>query len=180
MRKRSNVLKKRYALDILRSNDCSEGLIRHCLAVSKNAVEIASLVEIPVDKDLIKFGAILHDLGRCKTHGIEHAVVGGEIARSMGLPEEVANIIECHIGAGLTASEAGELGLPSRDFLPRTPEEKIVSYADNLTMGSDMGTFERALGKFKKIVGEGHPAVQRFISQHEEIMNWMASGVSKR
>lgn len=173
---RSNVLKKRYAIDILRANGCPEGLIRHCLNVSRNALRIASRVDIPVDRDLLEFGAILHDLGRYKTHGIEHAVMGGEVAREMGLPEEVALIIERHIGAGLTASEAKKHGLPERDFLPLTPEEKIVSYADNLTMGSRMGSFEEALERFKKILGENHPAVQRFVYQHEEIMDWMASG----
>ncbi len=174
MSERSTVLEKRYAIEILKANGCPSGLIRHCLAVSQNAMRIASQVSTPVDKSLIEFGAVLHDLGRCRTHGIEHAVVGAEMARGAGLPGAVANIIERHIGAGLTASEAKELGLPERDFLPLTPEEKIVSYADNLTAGSMMVSFEEALKRFKKILGNDHPALQRFATQHEEIMGWMA------
>ncbi|MCJ7607644.1 MAG: tRNA (cytidine(56)-2'-O)-methyltransferase, partial [Thermoplasmata archaeon] len=39
------------------------------------------------------------------------------------------------IGAGLSEDEAAELGLPARDFLPLTLEEKVVAHADNLTSG---------------------------------------------
>jgi len=182
LRRKSNALKKRSALDFLKSNGCSDGIIRHCVAVSENALKIASQAKVPVDLKLLEFGALLHDLGRCRTQGIEHSIVGGEIARDAGLPEEVVDIIERHIGAGLTAEEAEGLGLPARDFLPKTSEEKIVSYADNLTMGLKWGSFEEALSKFNKILGEGHPAVQRFIAQHEEIMDWTGSGqgINKR
>jgi uncharacterized protein len=136
-------------------------------------LEIASKVNIPVDRDLLEYGALLHDIGRCKSHGVEHAVIGGKIAREMGLPENVARIIERHIGAGLTASEAEKFGLPAKDLLPLTPEEKIVSYADNLTIGSRMVSFGDALERFKRVLGREHPAVQRFVSQHREIMEWM-------
>ncbi len=179
MRKRSNVLKKRYAIEVLRANGCSDGLIRHCQAVSKNALEIASQVDISLDLQLIEIGALLHDLGRSKTHGIEHALVGGEIAKKAGLPEEVIHIIERHIGAGLKSDEASDLGLPTMDFLPVSPEEKIVSYADNLTKGLKMGSFDEALSRLKKILGDGHPAIPRFISQHDEIMKWIGKEKSQ-
>ena len=64
------------------------------------------------DKDLIKKGALLHDIGRSKTHGITHAVEGAKIVREYGYPEEVQNIVERHIGAGLSEDEAIKLGLP--------------------------------------------------------------------
>ncbi len=161
---------------MLRSIGCSEGVINHCLAVSRNALEIASRVKIPVDMEFIEAGAMLHDMGRCKTHGIDHAVVGAALAMEMGLPEEVARIIERHIGAGISVVEAMELGLPEKDYFPLTPEEKIVSYADNLTDAKGMLTFEEVLKRFERALGKDHPALNRFRAQHEEIMSWIDRG----
>jgi uncharacterized protein len=152
---------------------CSEDVIEHCITVSNKALEIANSVKVKVDKDLIKHGALFHDIGRCKTHGVEHALVGAEMARKLGLQEEIARIIERHIGAGITAEEAKKLGLPSKDYCPKTREEKIVAYADNLTLGSLCITFEESLKEFKRILGENHSSIKRFIELHEEIQSWM-------
>ena len=77
-------------------------------------------------------GALLHDLGRSKTHTVDHAVVGAQIAQSIGLPESVVRIIKRHVGAGITAEEAEWLGWPKDVYEPQTLEEKVVSYADKL------------------------------------------------
>ncbi len=55
---------------------------------------------------------MLHDIGRSKTHGISHAVEGAKIVKQYGYPEEVQNIVERHIGAGITEEESVKLGLP--------------------------------------------------------------------
>lgn len=81
---------------------------------------------------MVETGALLHDIGRAKTHGIRHAIEGAKTAESLGLPKEVIHIIERHIGAGLSAEVAASLGLPKKDFIPITLEEKIVCHADNL------------------------------------------------
>ena len=85
-----------------------------------------------VDAGLVRAGALLHDIGRGRTHGIEHAVEGANVARELGLPEALEHIIERHIGAGIEMQEAVKLGLPARDYIPVTLEEKIVAHADNL------------------------------------------------
>ncbi len=97
------------------------------------------------DRELVRAGAMLHDIGRGKTHSIAHAQIGADFCRSMGLPEEQARIIECHTGAGLSADECTLLGLLPRDCMPRTLEEKIVTNADNLTGGSDRITIDEHL-----------------------------------
>ncbi len=79
---------------------------------------------------------MLHDIGRARTHAIDHGQVGAAIARGLGVPPEVARIIECHIGAGLTADECSLLRLIPRDCIPRTMEEKIVAHADNMVEGT--------------------------------------------
>jgi uncharacterized protein len=63
--------------------------------------------------------------------------------------------------------------LPEKDYLPMTPEEKIVSYADNLISGVREMPFYEALDRFKRILGPGHEGVELFIKQHHEIQAWM-------
>ena len=153
---------------------CPAGVVAHCIAVSCTAVAIAERITlVPVDLELVRTGALLHDLGRARTHGLDHAIVGVELGREIGLPEPVLTIIERHIGAGITANEAGRLGLPVKDYLPQTPEEKIVSYADNLTKGDRPMSFEAALGRFQDILGPGHEGIGLFEQQHREIQAWM-------
>jgi uncharacterized protein (TIGR00295 family) len=135
---------------ILRRAGCSGKVIEHLRMTERIAVAIAqkiierceattpqdderAMCRVYVDLELVRAGALLHDIGRGRTHGIRHAVAGAELARDLGLPEELQLIIERHIGAGVERQEAERLGLPPKDYLPLTIEEKIVAHADNLT-----------------------------------------------
>jgi uncharacterized protein len=160
-------------LEVFKKLNCPENVVRHCMAVSMNAVKIAKKVKIPIDLELVRKGGLFHDIGRCKTHDISHGVIGGEILRNLGMEERIVSIAERHIGAGIPEDEARVLGLPPKDYMPKTPEEKIVAYADNLTEGNNMIPFEEGLEKFKKTLGREHPAVKRFIALHEEIQRWI-------
>lgn len=128
---------------LLRRAGCSEGVIAHCRAVRDLALTYAS--DPIVDRELVRVGALLHDIGRGATHDLRHAEVGGEICRSFGLEGAVVAIVERHIGAGLTADESSLLGLVPRDCMPRTLEEKIVAHADNLVKGTRVITLEERL-----------------------------------
>ena len=122
-------------IELLKKENTPENVINHCKAVYKKAMKIASNFD-NVNVDLIKKGALLHDIGRSKTHGITHAIEGVKIAKKYGYSEDVLNIIERHIGAGITKEEAIGLGLPEKYYMPQTLEEKIVAHADNLISGS--------------------------------------------
>ncbi len=159
--------------NVLASAGCSPEIIAHSILVSEKACAIARHVNINYDYELIRLGGLLHDIGRSKTHGIEHALVGADIARSYGFSEEIIRIIARHIGAGITAQEAERLGLPKKDYLPLTPEEKIVSYADNLTCGVRELSFAAALERFKAMLGSAHEGIALFLKQHDEIQSWM-------
>ena len=161
----------RSEIEILRRHGCTEDVINHCIAVSKKALEITKRVRVPLNKELIRSGALLHDLGRCKTHKISHGIRGAKIAEKLGLSRDIINIIERHIGAGISAKEAAKAGLPQKDYFPITLEEKIVSYADNLTIGSRTISFEESLDKFNKVLGKGHPAIKRMKDLHNEIQS---------
>ncbi len=160
-------------IDLLIRSGCSADVVAHCVSVSRKALTIAERLKIPTDRGLVRQGGFFHDIGRSKTHGIGHALAGVEIARSLGFSDALTGIIERHIGAGITAAEAVRLGLPDRNYLPLTPEEKIVSYADNLISGVREMPFYEALDRFKDILGPNHEGVERFRKQHYEIQEWM-------
>lgn len=130
--------------DLLRDAGCSRNVIAHCKAVRDCACEYAARCP-DADYSLVETGAMLHDIGRGIDHSIRHAQAGADLLRSWGIPEPVVRIVECHLGAGLTAEECVELGLDARDCMPKTIEEKIVTHADNLIAGSTRVTIEESL-----------------------------------
>jgi len=130
--------------ELLHDAGCSRNVIAHCKAVRDCALEYAR--RIPgADVHLVETAAMLHDIGRGKTHSIRHAQCGADLLRSMGFVEVVARIVECHTGAGLTADECTLLGLYPRDCMPRTIEEKIVTHADNLLAGATRVTIDESI-----------------------------------
>ncbi len=121
------------AIRILQENHCPLQVINHCLAVTELATQIAKKLKakgIQIDLGLVEAGALLHDLGRSKTHGVEHSLVGAQIAQTLGLPQPIIDIIKRHVGAGITDEEAAWLGWPKDNYIPQTLEEKVVCYAD--------------------------------------------------
>jgi uncharacterized protein (TIGR00295 family) len=160
-----NLPSKDECLRLLIKAGCSKEVIEHCLAVENLAIKIAQLADC--DLDLVSRGALLHDLGRGKTHGVEHAVWGGDIAKQFGIPLEIVRIIENHIGAGISKEEARELGLPDRDFIPTTLEEKIVAHADNLIEENKKQPVSKVIQRFES---QGHPKIANKIRRlHEEL-----------
>lgn len=143
---------KEEALRLLRQTGCSQNVIEHCEAVAELAVEFSKACKqkgLEVDSALVEIGALLHDIGRSETHSVHHAVVGAEIAESLGLPEPVISIIKRHVGGGISAKVAEQLGWPEDVYIPQTMEEKIVSYADKLLQGSRRVTIKRTIEKFR-------------------------------
>ena len=140
-------------------------------AVSGLAVEIAQACKdkgLNVDVELVEIGALLHDIGRSRTHSVHHAVAGAEIARSLCLPDALVSIIKRHVGGGITAREATKLGWPRDVYMPQTLEEKIVSYADKLIEGSRRVPIERTIEAFSKELPPA--AAERIRRLHMEMM----------
>ena len=156
------------SLRLLRVVGCPEWVIDHSLAVRKKALELSR--ELPVDMKLVEEGAILHDIGRCRTSGVEHAVEGARILEGFGYPPEVVRIVERHVGAGIPPDEAKALGLPPGDYMPRTLEEKIVAHADNLINGSDEVGIDFVIKKWSDRLGANHPSIERLKRLHEELL----------
>lgn len=157
------------SLELLRYFNCSADVIEHSKAVACKALAISK--KFPVNTFLVKNGALLHDIGRGKTHGIEHAVIGARILKDLGYSKEIVNIVERHIGAGIPIKEAGSLGLPPKDYLPLTLEEKIVAHADNLINGVADVPIAFVIDKWKTNMGNSHPSIGRLIDLHREIID---------
>ncbi len=169
----SNKLPSReQALQLLRENHCPANVIAHCKAVAKVAVETAKTCRkkgMKVDVELVEIGALLHDIGRSKTHTVNHAVVGAQIAKAQGLPEPVIAIIERHVGGGITDVEAKTLGWPKSNYTPVTLEEKIVSYADKIAETSERVPIELTINRLRREKLDA--AADRVQKLHEEITN---------
>ncbi|VVB93715.1 HD domain protein [uncultured archaeon] len=170
-------MNEKEAIALLIKSGCSKDVIKHCRIVAEHARKIA--IEINkcaekkgssanIDIDAVFIGSLLHDIGRGKTHGIDHAVVGAAVAVENGLSDKLVKIIERHIGAGITMEDAIPLGLPAKDYLPVTIEEKIVAHADNLIFGERVGDMEEVVSSLRKKQLD-EKTIRRFIDLDNEI-----------
>lgn len=155
-------------ISILKEEGCPKGVINHSIAVCKKAVKLSE--NFDVDIQLVKRGSLLHDIGRSRTSGIDHGIIGSEIAIKHGFDDKIAKIIERHIGAGITKTEAKSLGLPEKDYIPITLEEKIVAHSDNLLNGSIEVDLEFTINKWKCGMNNYQEPVERIKKLHEELV----------
>jgi len=161
------------ALNLLEKEGCSPRLKKHVLAVSAYAVEIANKIKsngYDLDIDFIETAALLHDIGRCKTHGVMHGIEGCKILSPY---PDYARVCECHIGAGIDKTEAAALGLPEKDYIPQTLEEKIIAHADNLLDGDKRVSIEETIKHFEEKLGKDHPAVKRIQDLNDYVVGLM-------
>jgi uncharacterized protein len=136
------------ALALLKKR-CAPDIVKHSLLNAQRSVHIAKRLEksgYRVNTSLVRDGALLHDIGRSITHGLAHGYEGALLLRRLGFDERVARIAERHVLGGIGAAEARSFGLPGRDFIPITLEEKIVCYADKQD-ASKIERIKRKLGK---------------------------------
>ncbi|MFF5805048.1 HD domain-containing protein [Streptomyces sp. NPDC012746] len=116
----------------------------HCEIVWQVAEQLLAEYsgDVEIDRDLVRAGCLLHDIGVYRLYDadgtldhanyIRHGILGHEILKAEGLPEEVCRFCSCHTGVGLTRRdvELQQLPLPPADYVAITPEEQIVMYAD--------------------------------------------------
>lgn len=158
-------------------------LLRHSRQVCDKAMQIAeypACSALHLDKELIREGAMLHDIGifRCHAPGIlcegsepyiKHGIIGAHLLREYGAAEGVelepyARICERHTGSGLTRENilTQQLPLPAQDFLPETAEEKLICLADKFFSKSgdmcekELSHIRRSMEKF------GADSLERF------------------
>ncbi len=182
-----------YSLDmadikLLQDAGMSAEDLDHSLKVAGKALEIARRVGVAsktsVDLERVGRGALFHDLGKAKTHAMEHGKLGAEMGAALGLPPAITDIMEKHIRGGLSMEEAAELGLPIKDYTLRMLEERIVIYADRLTdiiwdglvtVASPQDAEDRFIDILTDNIkyGKNAPTLLRYIGYHDEIQGLM-------
>lgn len=151
--KEAVALLKKYAKD----KSSFKKVLAHSKAVQEKALELAE--KIPdINEDYIRIGSLLHDIGRfeCWEQDQEkHGIKGAEILRKEKLPE-FADIAERHLGAGISKQEIKEqgLGLPLKDYIPVTKEQKVIAHADNLIAGDKRIPLSQSIERFEKELGK--------------------------
>jgi uncharacterized protein len=169
------------ALELLRKHIPDRALyikIRdHSQRVKSTCLELTASVSA-VDRAFLETASMLHDIGRYANppgspESIRHGITGGRILRAEGLPAHAA-VAERHIGVGITRRDIRNQGLPlpEDDFVPRSAEEMLVAYADNLDSPGVSGEldveerFAREIGVYyRSRVRDFHARIRKLLGK---------------
>lgn len=136
------MLDEKRARELLKTMGVPKEVVEHAELVRETCLNLIDRLKeenpsLRINRRLVSVGALLHDIGRCKSQGIDHGLAGAQLLRDLNLKEDqniekIARICERHLGAGIPKAEAKRLGLPEKDYLPKSIEEKIIAYCDNM------------------------------------------------
>jgi uncharacterized protein len=166
------------ARQLLISEGASEQVVKHCEKVAEIVSRLLQKLKdrkIHVNVELALAGALLHDIGRSRTHEVSHGWEGGKIIRQRGYPEELARIVERHVGGGIGKGEAKKLFGVEVDLSPKTMEEKLISYADKLVENNREVPFSVTMKMYRKKFGRNHLAVKRLAKLDREMKSLLKS-----
>ena len=132
-------LHKKYAS----SKEVFDVVYANCLITWRIAQQLLSAKQHNLDKELIKAGCLLHDIGSYQSiaesgslsvSAIDRGVAGEEILQGEGYSDALCSIVASHVGFGLTKEHIEEtfVPLPHRNLAPQTAEGRLVSYATKL------------------------------------------------
>jgi uncharacterized protein len=122
------------------TREAFESVHTHCELVCQIAEQF--LPRLDVDGDLVRVGALLHDIGVYRLYTsagvldtagyVRHGVLGHELLQSLGFPDEISRFCSRHTGVGITRADvrSQSLPIPVDDYVPGSPEEELVLYAD--------------------------------------------------
>ena len=127
-----------------------QNVLRHLVESAHIAGMMAS--ELRMDPLLLKRCTVLHDIGKALTHEVEgsHALIGAEIARRYGEPEDVVHAIEAH----------------HNEVEVRTVEAVLTQAADAMSGGrpgarrESLEMYVKRLERLEQIAG-GHEGVEK-------------------
>ena len=145
-------LTRQESMQLLAEYGRGAGWTRHCYAVADAAARVGDVLALnrTIDGPFLWSAALLHDIGRYITHDpILHGTEGYKLLSKLNYEKE-AYVCASHILFGLNADEASLLGLPVRDFVPRTFEEKLIPLVDYLIEHDQPTTLDRRFSSLRK------------------------------
>lgn len=163
-------LHKKYAP----SEAAFELVFTHCQIVWQLAKLILAHSSIVVDRDLVKAGCLLHDIGVYELYlpsghidhanYIKHGALGYAVLRREGYSEKLCRMAAHHTGVGLTKKDVieGNLPIPAKDYLAETIEEKLVMYADKFHTKTNPPKFMQAATYRQKVSQFGEDKADTF------------------
>jgi uncharacterized protein len=163
------------ALKLLYKYGSETAWIKHCLAVSRVAGCIAEVIASKrvIDITYLKVGALLHDIGRYKTHDpILHGIEGYRLLTGLGHHRE-AFICVSHVLCGVSRSEAVLYDLPEQDFIPHTFEQRLVPLIDGMVEFDRPTTLEQRFASISLRYKENEAFIQRFRMAAELSRNFL-------
>ncbi|MDP2932688.1 MAG: ribonuclease Y [bacterium] len=156
-----------------------QNILKHSIEMAHISALMAK--ELGADINIVKQGALLHDIGKALDQDMEgtHVEIGREIAKKFGLPEKVINAIEAH----------------HEDVAHTSLEAIIVDAADNISgarPGARRESFEQYIKRLEELENlsnsfagvEKTYAIQagreiRVFVKPEEIDDWAATKLAK-
>ncbi len=155
------------ALALLQKHtSCEAPWYSHSLQVSASARWLAELLSQrghAVDVEHVAVLGLIHDLGRCRGHGLRHGIEGYLLARAEGHEEE-GRICLAHVLKGHTLEQGVTLGMlreqERRELLksghsygPLSLEQKIVCVADAMMSDTGLVTIEEKYANVRRRYG---------------------------
>lgn len=115
-----------------------QNVLKHSVEMAKLAALMAE--EVGADMQVVKQGALLHDIGKALDQEMEgtHVEIGKQIAKKFNLPEKIVNAIEAHHG----------------DVEYTSIEAAIVDAADNISgarPGARRDTYENYVQRLQEL-----------------------------
>lgn len=151
-------------MSILTEWGLRKNIIEHSLIVRDIAVQIIDKIRgsnktVEIDDKMVEAGALLHDIGRVKSHGVEHGYHGGQLLRETNIDDRIARCAMVHVLGGFTLEDI-EAEFPSdlkdkikAPLVPETLEEKIVCLADKHVIGTRKVSLEKRFSRWFKKYG---------------------------
>ena len=121
-----NIPTEQECIEIMKRNHMRENIVRHSLQVMKVSMAIVDNLKNAalVQADLVRAGALLHDIAKSRTidtKELRHDLIGAQMMRDLGY-DNIALIVESHV--------VFENFLPDKSL----EEREIVFYADKRVM----------------------------------------------
>ena len=164
-------LHKKYAP----SDEVYNLVFMHCQIVYDIAVQLIEKSSLPVDRELVKTGALLHDIGVYPLFGadgklregvnyITHGTEGEKILKEEGFPEAIWRFAAHHTGVGLSKQDVikQKLPLPIADYQAESDEELLIMYADKFHSKTTPPYFNSYEWYRKDIAKFGEDKVNKF------------------